>query len=33
MLYNEVTQTWVEINDGARRTYNTNSQIKCRMKC
>ena len=24
------TKNWVEINDGAHATYNTNSQIKCK---
>ena len=27
------TKNWVEINDDSRRTYNTNSQIKLKLRC
>ena len=27
------TKNWVEINDDSRGTYNTNSQIKLKLRC
>ena len=27
------TKNWVEINDDSRGTYNTNSQIKFKLRC